>query len=134
MQPPQLTCSIAKLARWDGGLAAALSIPAAARHAVYFYRLFRSVAKTGGNKCAQPWWKVFWLGILAGAYLGLGATFYLYVAGQMPSIEKSDPGVQHLVLGAFGLPMGLGLIVVTGAELLTANSVYTSAAVFEVRF
>ena len=51
----------------------------------------------------------------------------------MPTIEKSDPGVQHLVLGAFGLPMGLGLIIITGADLLTANSCYLSAAVFEVR-
>ena len=34
---------------------------------------------------------------------------------------------------AFGLPMGLGLIIIAGAELLTANSCYLSAAVFEVR-
>ncbi len=96
-------------------------------------RLYFVVAKTGADKAREPWWKVFWLGILAGAYLGLGATFYLFVAGQLPTIEKSDPGLQHLVLGAFGLPMGLGLIVISGAELYTANCAYLSAAVFEVR-
>ena len=34
--------------------------------------------------------------------------------------------------GAFGLPMALGLILICGSELLTANSLYISAAVFEV--
>ena len=38
----------------------------------------------------------------------------------------------NLVWGAFGLPMSLGLILVCGAELLTANSAYISAAVFEI--
>ena len=75
---------------------------------------------------------MFWLGILAGAYLGLGATFYIYVSGQLTSIGKTDPGIQHLVLGAFGLPMALGLIIITGSELFTANCCYLSAAVFEV--
>lgn len=98
----------------------------------YGCRLFFAVANTGADKAKEPWWKVFWLSVLAGAYLGLGVTFFLYVAGQLPSIEKSDPGLQHIVLGAFGLPMGLGLIIISGAELWTANCCYLSAAVFEV--
>ena len=77
-------------------------------------------------------WKVFWLAILAGAYIGLGAAFFLSVGGQMPGVQSTNLGVQKLVLGAFGLPMSLGLILVCGAELLTANSAYISAAVFEV--
>ena len=77
-------------------------------------------------------WKVFWLAILAGAYIGLGAAFFLSVGGQMPGVQSTNLGLQKLVLGAFGLPMSLGLILVCGAELLTANSAYISAAVFEV--
>lgn len=63
------------------------------------HRLFNAVVKTGAEKALLPWWKVFWLSTLAGAYLGLGATFYLYVGGQLPSIQQSDAGLQKLVLG-----------------------------------
>lgn len=87
----------------------------------------------GADKAMLPWWKTFWLGILAGAYLGLGALFFMYCAGQVPAIQESDPGLQHLLAGAFGLPMGLGLVIISGAELYTANCAYLSAAVFEVR-
>lgn len=62
-------------------------------------RLFHAVVRTGAEKALLPWWKVFWLSILAGAYLGLGAAFYLYVGGQLPSIQKSDTGIQKLILG-----------------------------------
>lgn len=91
-----------------------------------------SIRQCHGRLLCSSGWKVFWLAILAGAYIGLGAAFFLSVGGQMPGVQSTNLGLQKLVLGAFGLPMSLGLILVCGAELLTANSAYISAAVFEV--
>jgi len=39
-------------------------------------------------------WKVFWLAILAGAYIGLGAAFFLSVGGQMPGVQSTNLGLQ----------------------------------------
>ena len=47
-------------------------------------------------------------------------------------IKAANPGVQKVLLGAFGLPFGLALIVICGAELFTANTAFMSAAFYEV--
>lgn len=73
---------------------------------------------------------MFWLGTLAGNYIGLSCALFLYVGG---SVATVDEGIQLLVDGAFGLPMSLTLIRICGAELLTANSCFLAIAVFEVR-
>jgi hypothetical protein len=39
-----------------------------------------------------------------------------------------------LVLGAFGLPVSLTLILICGAELFTGNTAFVTAAMIEVRF
>lgn len=39
----------------------------------------------------------------------------------MSKTINSDPGLQKLVFGAFGLPFGLTLIIICGAELVTSN-------------
>ena len=36
------------------------------------------------------------------------------VGGRMPGVTESNPGLQELVFGCFGLPLGLGLIVICG--------------------
>lgn len=52
------------------------------------------------------------------------------VAMQM---RTQNPGVQKLLFGAFGLPFGLALIVICGADLYTANTAFLPAAFYEVR-
>ena len=77
----------------------------------------------------------------------------------MPGVTESNPGLQELVFGCFGLPLGLGLIVICGgamhcwltllqydhavrwltpapchaAELYTTNAAYMAAAFYEGR-
>ena len=47
-----------------------------------------------------------------------GALAYA-VGGQMPETQTSNPGIQHLIFGAFGLPFGLALILICGGALLS---------------
>jgi len=62
------------------------------------------------------------LGVLAGAFIGLGAMFYALV--------KSDPTLglaAGSVLGGLVFSMGLLLVVVAGAELFTGNNLLAMA-------
>ncbi|KAK9844764.1 hypothetical protein WJX74_006617 [Apatococcus lobatus] len=95
--------------------------------------IFAAVTLAGAEKARQPFWKTFWLGILAGIYLSLGCALAFAVGGQLPSLQSSNLGAQKLMFGAFGLPLGLGLIVICGAELWTTNLAYLPAAVYEGR-
>ena len=47
-------------------------------------------------------------------------------------IRRANPGVQRLLFGAFGVPFGLALIIICGADLFTANTCFMTAAFFEV--
>ena len=46
---------------------------------------------------------------------------------------QSNPGLQKLVAGAFGLPFGLAMVLICGAELFTGNTNYMACALFEGR-
>jgi len=62
------------------------------------------------------------LGILAGAFIGLGALYYVIVV--------SDPALPHAlqrVLGGVVFSLGLLLVVVAGAELFTGNNLIAMA-------
>ena len=50
----------------------------------------------------------------------------------MLQVKATDPGLQKLVYGAFGLPFGLALITICGGELFTANAAMMPAALYEV--
>ena len=84
-----------------------------------------TVASTVGvGKATSPWFSVFVLGILAGAYIGFGgllsttATFDLAV--------RAGIGVQKIVAGS-AFSLGLILVVVAGAELFTGNNLMVSS-------
>lgn len=53
------------------------------------------------------------------------------VGGNIPGLAASNPGLQKMILGAFGLPFGLLMVLVAGAELFTGNTALVTAAVFE---
>jgi formate transporter len=68
-------------------------------------------------KAATPLLSLAMLGMLAGAFIGLGSLFYVIVA--------SDPGLGFAasrVLGGAVFSLGLLLVVVAGAELFTGNN------------
>jgi formate transporter len=71
------------------------------------------------------------LSFLAGCYLGFGVTFSIKVGGELGTIITNYPGIYHIVLGTFGLPFSLLLIVVCGAELFTSDCSYMMSGMLE---
>lgn len=57
-----------------------------------------------------------------------GANFYM-----LAELLSTNPGLQKLVLGIIGLPLGLLLVLMTGMELFTGNTASMTAAVLEGR-
>jgi formate transporter len=80
------------------------------------------VGKVGVAKARLPIHALIMLGLLAGAFIGLGSLFYTIVA--------ADPALPHAlqrVLGGAVFSLGLVLVVVAGAELFTGNNLLAMA-------
>jgi len=80
------------------------------------------VQNVGVVKARLPLLSMLMLGILAGAFIGLGALYYTLVA--------SDAGLSFAVsriLGGVCFSLGLLLVVVAGAELFTGNNLLAMA-------
>ena len=75
--------------------------------------------------------QIFILGILAGVYIGFGALLALTCGGTCPGLAENNPGLKQMVMGLFGLPTGLLMVMVAGAELFTGNTAVVTAAVAE---
>jgi formate/nitrite transporter len=67
--------------------------------------------------------KTITLAILAGAYIAFGGLLAIIVAGGLPGITASNPGITKFLFGAT-FPIGLILVVIVGAELFTGNNAY----------
>ncbi|MBS3765448.1 formate/nitrite transporter family protein [Candidatus Bipolaricaulota bacterium] len=77
----------------------------------------------GEKKVRSSRLETFVLGILAGAFIGLGAVFY--------TITTTNPGLGFgptRLLGGFVFSLGLILVVIAGAELFTGNNLISVAA------
>ena len=48
--------------------------------------------------------------MLAGAYVGFGGMLALSIGQNCPGLAESNPGLQKMVYGAFGLPVGLLMV------------------------
>jgi formate transporter len=80
------------------------------------------VGTIGVAKARLPLLSMIMLGILAGAFIGLGALYFTLVT--------SDPGLGFAasrVLGGTAFSLGLILVVVAGAELFTGNNLLAMA-------
>ena len=55
----------------------------------------------------------------------------LSVGGACPGIAAANPGLHKIILGAFGLPLGLFMTLMTGAELFTGNTALVGMANME---
>jgi formate/nitrite transporter len=84
-----------------------------------------TVAQTVGvAKATSPWFTVFILGILAGAYIGFGGL--LSTAVTFDAAAKWGLGVTK-ILGGAAFSVGLMLVVIAGAELFTGNNLMISS-------
>jgi formate/nitrite transporter len=61
------------------------------------------------------------LGFSAGALIGIGALLMSCIGGASPALAAANPGLCNFLKGAVGLPAGLTLVILTGAELFTGN-------------
>lgn len=80
------------------------------------------VEKVGVAKAQLPLLSMGMLGILAGAFIGLGALYFVLI--------KSDASLSFAVsqlLGGLAFCLGLILVVVAGAELFTGNNLLAMA-------
>jgi len=80
------------------------------------------VESVGIAKAATPLLSLVMLGMLAGAFIGLGSMFYVIVAS-----DASLGFAAGRVLGGVVFSLGLFLVVVAGAELFTGNNLLAMA-------
>lgn len=93
--------------------------------------LYAGAVAAGTAKASAPAGKIFSLGVVSGAHIAFGAFLALTVGGACPEIAAANPGLQKIIFGAFGLPFGLIMTLVTGAELFTGNTALVTAARME---
>jgi len=95
-------------------------------------QVYEAVATAGETKAKMSIFKTFYLGVLAGCYIAFGSCLAMTVGGACQGIVAGgNLGVQKLLLGLFGLPTGLAMVVIAGGELFTGNTAFLSAAVIE---
>lgn len=83
----------------------------------------KATVEMGEKKAKTTILETFVLGILAGAFIGLGAVFY--------TISTTNTGMGFgpmKVLGGLVFSLGLVLVVIAGAELFTGNNLISVAA------
>lgn len=80
------------------------------------------IEELGVNKAKAPFFKLFLLAILAGAFISMGAIFYTVV------ITDSNLGFgMTRLIGGITFSSGLILVVIAGAELFTGNNLMAMA-------
>jgi formate/nitrite transporter len=88
-----------------------------------------TVAQTVGvAKATSPWFTVFVLGILAGAYIGFGGLLSTTVT--FDTAAKWGIGFTK-ILGGAAFSVGLMLVVIAGAELFTGNNLMISSVMIK---
>lgn len=92
---------------------------------------YQRLVEIGTAKAELPVGKIIILGLLAGVYVGLGALLMLHIGLNCPGLATTNPGLQRLVSGVFGLPFGLLMVLICGAELFTGNTCSVAAALYE---
>ncbi len=80
------------------------------------------VSDLGVAKSRLPFTSLVMLGVLAGAFIGLGAMFNVIVLS-----DASIPIALRRVLGGMVFSLGLFLVLVAGAELFTGNNLLAMA-------
>lgn len=75
--------------------------------------MYENAVAAGATKASNAPLKTFILGILSGCHIAFGGFMLLAVGGACPGLMASNPGLQKLVAGAFGLPFGNYLVLST---------------------
>eukprot|EP00128_Syssomonas_multiformis_P001055 Colp12_sorted_trinity150504_noHs@24681 len=96
----------------------------------FHYKIFKTPkevvqALVGASikKSKVPYDKLFFLGVFAGFFVGLGGIFGVAASAFPPEFNAAYPPIPKLILG-FTFPIALVLIIVIGGELYTGNTMY----------
>jgi len=92
---------------------------------------FGKYATFGSVQGKAPTSKCLVQSLLAGAIIGMGCVLALSVGGAMPGIKAANPGLQKLLLGVFGLPTALLMVILSGGQLFTGNTALVTAALLQ---
>lgn len=92
---------------------------------------YEAALAAGVKKAQLSIAKCFVLALASGTHIAFGAFLALTIGGDVGAIKTSDPGAQKMIFGAFGLPFGLFMTVITGSELFTGNAALVPLAVLE---
>lgn len=93
--------------------------------------LYAGAVAAGVAKASKSAADIFKLGIVSGCHIAFGAYLAITVGGACPGIASANPGLQKMITGAFGLPFGLIMTLVTGGELFTGNTALVTGSVME---
>lgn len=93
--------------------------------------MYQGAVLLGQKKSLLSPFKTVLLGIVSGCHIAFGAYLLLSVGANCPEIAKSNPGLQKILMGAFGLPFGLMMTLVGGGELFTGNTALVTTALLE---
>ena len=91
---------------------------------------YKQISEIGKNKCNQHLGKQLLSSMLSGAFIGFGAACSFRVGGML---EDTNLGLKRLVMGLFGLPIGLMLIVLCETQLFTGNTSFYTISMIEKR-
>jgi len=91
------------------------------------YEIISTGVQSGIYRMALPWWNILIRGGMAGAYIGMGAVLMITVfTGVEPVLGA---GIAQLLMGIV-FPLGVILVVLTGAELFTGDAMLAPFAAF----
>ncbi len=77
-------------------------------------------SNSGVDKTRLPFIKFALLAFLGGTFIAFGGLLATYIAGGMPSVLDSNPGIVKFVAGTL-FPVGLIMVSVAGADLFTSD-------------
>lgn len=93
--------------------------------------LLAKATEIGAAKANLPVSKIFVLSLLGGFFIAFGGALAISVGPACPGLASSNPGLLKILTGLVGLPFGLLLVMVCGAELFTGNIALVATAYFE---
>lgn len=95
--------------------------------------VFDAAVELGTTKANKSVTALILMGIAAGAYIAIGCMMSLAIGGSSPALQAANPGLSKFIFGFIGQPWGLFLVLCTGAELFTGNTMLMTTAALRKR-
>ncbi|KAG2394133.1 hypothetical protein C9374_003897 [Naegleria lovaniensis] len=85
------------------------------------FQVFDKMKQEGIRKSKLAFDQIIILSLFAGCFTGIGGALSLLTAGNSPTLETENPGLQKFFFGAV-FPIGMIFTILFGAELFSTNS------------